>query len=402
MSAAPRVARWPVWCATAFLGVVVMVAIAAPCIAHRDRAAPIPHAPGQEQFYASFMAPGTPHVRALPTGGSTIAQRLGLTQLTQIDAQRFRSGPVESDALAQPASERSERQSFVLVTASFEHVLVHMDDVADMSAAAGRITEQTHGMIEATFDANTMQFDLVDHTAPAPVHLMGTDRFGADVAANLVHAARTVLLVALVATLIAFVLGVIMGSLMGAIGGVVDFIGLRVIEIFSAVPRLLVLLIVASALAPSMGRFMPMVLMAVIGVTTWMAPARLVRGEILRLREQEFVLAARAVGAPTWRIVLMHLLPIAIVPVLVEATFYMSAAVLLETNLSFLGLGVRPPGASWGGMLADAVDRSTGQLHWWLLAFPGGMIFLTILSIHILGEWWRKRLGVKPSWMRSP
>jgi peptide/nickel transport system permease protein len=392
---------WSVRLAGAYLAFLVLLAMLAPAIANDGPRALIGHAAGEPNAFVRLQPPGHPRVRVLPMAGSHAAQALGLTELTRRDDDEFVGRPVMLSTLQQRGRESSVAPDFVIVAASMERFTVRVDRHAAAAEIAAHLSSATGGIIEASFDPTADRFTLRDHSLPGDINWLGTDRHGADVAANLVHASRTVVIVALVATLIAFLLGVGVGSLMGGLGGAVDFLGLRLIEIFSAAPRLLLLLIVASALSPAYGRHMTVVLMVVIGLTTWMGPARLIRGEMLRLRQQEFVMAARAVGAPPWRVVMRHLLPNAIVPVLVEATFYMSAAVLLETNLSFLGLGVRPPGASWGGMLADAVDRSTGQLNWWLLAFPGAMVFLTILSIHTIGEWWRRRLGVKPAWIKS-
>lgn len=388
-----QVRSWLYRFAVAYLALLVAIAALAPMLANKKTGLLIRHDPGVAEPFARLLPPGAPTLRVLPLGGSDAADQLGLMQVQSQGEGVYLGQPAELDADSHVPAQ------FAIVTASLQRCVFQFAGLDDFAHVAAQIEMGSNGLVNAAYDKSSQRFTLRDLSTPVPAHLLGTDRHGADVAAGMVHAARTAILVALVATAIAIVLGVFIGTLMGALGGWCDFIGLRLIEIASAVPRLLLLVIVASAMSAAYSHHMLFVLMATIGATSWMTPARLLRGELIRVREQEFVLAARAVGTPRWRVIAEHMLPAAIVPVLVEATFYMSAAVLIETNLSFLGLGVRPPGTSWGAMLADAVDRSTGAFHWWLAIGPGAMVFLTVFSIQTVGEHLRRKLGTKPSWI---
>ena len=225
------------------------------------------------------------------------------------------------------------------------------------------------------------------------LHLLGTDDVGADVLARLVHGCRTALLVGLSAAAIGLGLGVLLGLVMGYFGGVVDLLVMRLIELFMAVPRLFVILAVVVFLPTRASGTMLVAVVLVIGLTGWMRPARLMRSEVLRIRRSEYVLAARAYGASHVSILLRHIMPNALGPVLVDVGFAVAAAILMETNLSFLGLGVQPPTASWGAMLSQAVDRSTGSFHWWLAIGPGVLVAGTVLACNSLSDAARERLN---------
>ena len=228
-----------------------------------------------------------------------------------------------------------------------------------------------------------------------PTHWLGTDDAGADVAARLIHAARVALAIGLIATGIALVLGVVFGALMGYFGGWIDMIGMRIVEIFMAIPRLFLLLTIIAFLPPQFNQYMLYAMMVVIGSTSWMGGARLLRAEFLRLRDQDFIHAARAAGLPMRSIILRHMLPNSMTPILVDTSFAIAAVILLEANLSFLGFGIKPPNPSWGQMLAQAIDPATGVFRWWLAIFPGLMIFLTVFSLNIIGDTLRDAIDPK-------
>lgn len=210
-------------------------------------------------------------------------------------------------------------------------------------------------------------------------HLLGTDIHGQDVLSNMIHAARTAVSVALAAVGVAAAIGVLVGSLMGYFGGWVDRVLMRVVEVFMGVPLLFILVAAAAVLPRSLAATM-----IVLGCFTWMGAARFTRAEFLRLRGQDFVLAARAAGLPAWRVALRHMLPHAVAPVVIDASFSLAAVVVLEASLSYLGLG--PPGrASWG-LLMNSAKGEAGEFAWWLAAFPGLAVFLTALSYNIVGE----------------
>jgi peptide/nickel transport system permease protein len=186
-----------------------------------------------------------------------------------------------------------------------------------------------------------------------------------------------------------------MGALMGYFGGWVDIVGMRIIEIFMAIPRLFLLLTVIAFIPPSLNEYMLYAMMAVIGAFSWMNSARFIRAEFMRLRDQDFVQAAQACGLPLRSILFRHMLPNGVSPVLVDASFGVAAAIFIETGLSFLGFGIRPPDPSWGQMLSKAVDPTTGIFYWWLAIFPGILIFLTVFSFNLIGDALRDAIDPK-------
>ncbi len=209
-------------------------------------------------------------------------------------------------------------------------------------------------------------------------HWFGTDENGADVMSRMIHASRIALGIGFVATGIAMIIGTIIGGLMGFFSGIYDMIGMRLVEIFEAIPVLFLLLTFVAFFGRNL-----YVMMIIIGITGWTGYARFVRAEFLRLREQEFVQSAVACGLPLYSILFRHILPNGMAPVLVAASFGVASAILAEATLSFLGLGlVDDP--SWGQMLNQAVQAAT--FNWWMAAFPGGAIFLTVFAYNLIGE----------------
>jgi peptide/nickel transport system permease protein len=214
---------------------------------------------------------------------------------------------------------------------------------------------------------------------PSPAHLLGTDTLGRDVLSRIIFGARVSLLVGFVAVGIATLIGVLVGALAGYYGGVLDQILMRLVDLMLCFPTIFLILAVIAVLGPSIWN-----IMAVIGLTSWMGVARLVRAEFLSLREREFVVAARALGASDARLIWRHLLPNALTPVMVSATLGVAGAILVESALSFLGLGVQPPTPSWGNMLTMGKDNI--EIAWWLSVFPGLAILVTVMSYNLLGE----------------
>ncbi len=223
------------------------------------------------------------------------------------------------------------------------------------------------------------------------VFYLGTDLFGQDVLSQLLHACRLAVSIGLVSTGIATLIGVTIGALMGYFGGMVDLLLYRVVEIFMAIP-LLFILIVAAGVLPAEYRS-TYVMMAIIGCFTWTGAARYTRAEFYRLRNQDFVQSARAVGLPLRSILFRHMLPNGVTPVLVDASFAIAFAIILEATLSFLGLGPADQ-ASWGRLLADATGP-VGDFNWWLAIFPGLAIFLAALSYNLIGEALRDAIDPK-------
>ncbi len=222
---------------------------------------------------------------------------------------------------------------------------------------------------------------------PSAEHLLGTDAAGRDVFARLVHAGRVSLSVGLVAVAIYTTIGLVLGAVAGYFGGAADAVLMRLADVFLAFPSLVVIITLVSILGPDIRN-----VMLAIGLLGWPPIARLVRGQFLSLRERDFVTAGRTVGATNGRLIFRHLLPNALAPVIVAATFGMAQAILLEAGLSFLGLGVQPPTPSWGNMLTDAQSLTVLESQPWLWVPPGCMIALAVLAINFIGDGLRDAL----------
>ena len=226
----------------------------------------------------------------------------------------------------------------------------------------------------------------VDHIlqGPGPAHLFGTDSLGRDVFSRMLYGARVSLWVGFVAVGISVTIGLALGLAAGYFGGIVDEAIMRGVDVMLCFPSFFLILAVIAFLEPSLTN-----IMIVIGATSWMGVARLVRAETLTLRRRDFVLAARVAGARSLRIIAVHILPNAVAPVLVSATLGVAGAILVESSLSFLGLGVQPPMPSWGNMLMEGKDVLTFAP--WLSFFPGLAILFTVLGYNLLGEALRDR-----------
>lgn len=214
---------------------------------------------------------------------------------------------------------------------------------------------------------------------PSIAHPLGTDDLGREVLVRMLYGARISLLVGFVAVGISTIIGIILGSLAGYYGGWVDALVMRFVDIMLCFPTFFLILAVIAFLDPSIWN-----IMIVIGLTSWMGIARLIRAEFLSLRQRDFVLAAQALGASDLRLIFRHILPNAMSPVLVSATLGVAGAILTESALSFLGIGVQPPTPSWGNMLI--IGKQTLGSAWWLSVFPGLAILITVLGYNLLGE----------------
>lgn len=230
--------------------------------------------------------------------------------------------------------------------------------------------------------------DLTNRFAPPSVdHLFGTDRLGRDMLSRILYGGRVSLLVGLLAMAVSVTIGTVIGALAGYLGGVMDNTLMRATDFFLIFPQLFVLLFVASVLQ---GSGVELVLggvgqiVVVIAVMSWMPTARLVRSSFLKTKEEEYVSAARSYGAGGRRIVLLHILPIALGPILVAATRGVSEAIIIESGLSFLGYGIVEPDSSWGNILGGAQENI--GVYPWLTLFPGLMIFLTVLALNYIGD----------------
>jgi peptide/nickel transport system permease protein len=214
---------------------------------------------------------------------------------------------------------------------------------------------------------------------PSAHHWFGTDQLGRDVLSRMLYGSRVSLAVGFVSVGIAATIGVLLGAAAGFHGGIIDGAIMRLVDLMLVFPRFFLLLAVLAFLRPSIWT-----IMVVIGLTGWMGVARLVRAEFMSLQEREFVIWSHAVGASAPRIIFRHVLPNAMGPVLVAMTLGIPAAILTESGLSFLGLGVQPPYATWGNILNEGKDAI--EIAWWLSVYPGLAILLTVLSYNLLGE----------------
>ena len=220
---------------------------------------------------------------------------------------------------------------------------------------------------------------------PGKTHWLGTDELGRDLLSRIIWGSRVSLKVGVVAVSIALMIGILVGSVAGFYGGKVDAVLMRFVDIMLAFPTFFLILAVIAILEPNI-----YTIMAVIGVTGWMDVARLVRAEFLSLKERDFVDAGRAIGISNARLIFRHILPNALSPVFVAATFGVAGAILTESGLSFLGLGVQPPDPSWGNILTSGKDNI--EIAWWLSLYPGLAILITVLSYNLVGEGLRDAL----------
>lgn len=225
---------------------------------------------------------------------------------------------------------------------------------------------------------------------PSSSHLLGTDQVGRDILSRLIYASRVSLLVGVGAVSIYVAIGTALGAISAYFGGWVDMLIMRLTDVFMSFPYLMVILVIVSVLGPSLAN-----VIWILGLLGWPSVARLVRGSVLSLKKSDFVKANVALGFSTTRILFLHILPNALGPILVHATFGMASAIVTEASLSFLGLGVQPPAASWGNMLTEAQSLTVLTTQPWLWVPPGFMIIMAVLSINFIGDGLRDALDPK-------
>jgi peptide/nickel transport system permease protein len=225
---------------------------------------------------------------------------------------------------------------------------------------------------------------------PSSEHLLGTDQVGRDVLSRLIYASRISLAVGLGAVSIYVVIGTILGAIAGYMGKWADMIIMRITDVFMSFPFLMVILVLVSVMGPSLFN-----IILVLGILGWPPIARLVRGSVLSLKEMDYVKAGVALGYTAPKILLHHILPNALAPILVNATFGIASAIIMEASLSFLGMGVQPPTASWGNMLTEAQSLTVLAGQPWLWVPPGLMIILAVISINFMGDGLRDAVDPK-------
>lgn len=224
---------------------------------------------------------------------------------------------------------------------------------------------------------NMPPFWMEDSVSP---HFLGTDPLGRDMWTRIVYGARISLTIGFLAMLVAGPLGVFLGLISGYRGGTLDVIIMRIADAQLSIPSILLVVAIIAVLGRSL-----LILILVLGISKWVEYARVTRAEVLSLKESEFVLASRAVGAEPGRLLFQHILPNLMTPIIVLASFSVAEMILAEASLSFLGLGVPPPTASWGSMISDGREYLTNA--WWISAWPGLAVLITVLAINFIGDW---------------
>lgn len=239
------------------------------------------------------------------------------------------------------------------------------------------------------FDRDHIDMALISQS-PSPTHWLGTDELGRDVYTRLIYGARVSLSVGLVSTCISVLIGVCLGAVGGYYGKIADSLIMRTVDVVMCFPFYLIAVVMAAVLGPSI-----LNLMFIAGILNWPKIARIVRAEVLTLKHREFIEASRALGLSSGKIILKHIIPNTMAPVIVYATLGIAQGILMEAGMSYLGLGVKQPIPSWGNMLAAAQDFSVLVAQWWLWIPPGTMVFLSVLSINFLGDGLRDALDPK-------
>ncbi|WP_429190804.1 ABC transporter permease [Fusobacterium sp. PH5-44] len=221
--------------------------------------------------------------------------------------------------------------------------------------------------------------------APSLEHIFGTDEFGRDIFARIIHGARVSLKVGIISVSLSIIFGGALGAIAGYYGGILDNFIMRIMDIFLAVPSILLAIAIVSALGPSMIN-----LMIAISISSVPRYARIVRASVLTIKDQEFIEAARAIGASNTRIIYRHIIPNSLAPVIVQGTLGVASAILSTAGLSFIGLGIQPPAPEWGAMLSGG--RQYLRMAWWVTTFPGVTIMITIFALNLLGDGLRDAL----------
>lgn len=254
---------------------------------------------------------------------------------------------------------------------------------------AGMVLIAIFGPLISPYDPTSIDYSLKGKIQPpGSQHLFGTDNYGRDILSRCIYGTRITLLVGVAAVLIFVSIGTILGATAGYYGGLLESLVMKVVDVMLSLPLLFFILVLQLLLSPSIWT-----VILVIGFTGWAGTCRLVRGQVLSIREMTFVEAARAIGASNWRIIFKHVIPNTMGPVIVNATLGIAGTILLESVLSFLGFGVQEPLASWGSMLHRAQTYMT--IAPWMVFFPGMLIVLTVLAFNFLGDGLRDALDPK-------
>jgi peptide/nickel transport system permease protein len=317
--------------------------------------------------------PGTGSLDDYLAAATLLLSLIGIWALAQYDLQwgaRRAAGPV-GDSQWRIASRHFKRSHLALAGLAMIVLLYLVALLAPLLAPFDPIAQEN--VLATSF------------LPPSAEHWLGTDRFGRDVLSRILFGARISLAIGFVATAISVTLGTLLGAVAGYAGGKTDAFIMRITDMVLAFPRLVLLIMIVALFSPSIA-----VIVTVLGLTQWPNTTRIVRGDVLSLREREFIQAAQALGLGRLRIILRHLIPNVLAPVIVTATLGIGNTIVLEAGLSFLGLGIQPPTPSWGNMVADGRDNLIGA--WWLATFPGLAIVLTVLAFNLVGDGLRDAL----------
>jgi len=241
-----------------------------------------------------------------------------------------------------------------------------------------------------TYDYIPSDSNLVKSFAPSWTHPMGTDNEGRDMLARVLLGGRISLMVGIISTIVSLVIGVAYGATAGYAGGKLDELMMRIVDVLFAIPYMMVVIVLLALFGRQTALGQLFLLFIALGAVSWLTMARIVRGQVISLKNQEFILAARATGVPKWKIVLRHLVPNTLGPVIVYATLEVPAVMLLEAFLSFLGLGVQAPLASWGSLASEGIQNIA--VFPWQLIFPGVTMALTLFSLNFIGDGLRDAL----------
>ncbi len=241
-----------------------------------------------------------------------------------------------------------------------------------------------------TYDYIPADADLVKSFAPSWTHPMGTDNEGRDMLARVLLGGRISLMVGIISTIVSLVIGIAWGATAGYAGGKLDELMMRIVDILFAIPYMMIVIVLLALFGGHTALGQLFLLFIALGAVSWLTMARIVRGQVISLKNQEFILAARATGVPKWKIILRHLVPNTLGPVIVYATLEVPAVMLLEAFLSFLGLGVQAPLASWGSLASEGIQNIA--VFPWQLIFPGVTMALTLFSLNFIGDGLRDAL----------
>lgn len=244
------------------------------------------------------------------------------------------------------------------------------------------IVKAYNGFDYATIPAER---ELVEAMPPSLLHPMGTDPQGRDILARVLYGGRISLMVGIISTFVSLIIGVAYGSIAGYLGGRIDNVMMRIVDVMFAIPYMMLVIVLLALFEKSL-----FLLFAALGAVSWLTMARIVRGQVLSLKHQEFVEAARSIGVPTWKIILRHLVPNTLSPVIVYATLTVPSVMLQEAFLSYLGLGVQAPLSSWGTLASEGAQNIA--IFPWMMIFPGVVMALTLFSLNFVGDGLRDAL----------